>query len=133
MPNAPDTNPWRRLANARRYSWQGIAACYRHEQAFRQEAWVLLLAVPLGHWLGDDGVERALLVGSWLLLSSIQRKMQLLVLMDRLTIEVQQARPVPAHAFPPAFEVRAVEHLRRQASVEKAVQFLFIDQQVASP
>ena len=38
-------------------------------------------------------------VGSWLLLSSIQRKMQLLVLMDRLTIEVQQARRFEKNYF----------------------------------
>ena len=33
---------------------------------------MLLLAVPLGHWLGDDGAERALLVGSWLLVLIVE-------------------------------------------------------------
>ncbi|MGB5468270.1 MAG: diacylglycerol kinase, partial [Sedimenticolaceae bacterium] len=41
--------------------------CYRYEAAFREEVLVALLLVPLGIWLGESGAERALLVGSWLL------------------------------------------------------------------
>ncbi len=72
MPNQQDVDPWQRLVNATRYSLKGVRACYRHEQAFRQEAWVLLLAVPLGAWLGDTGVERVLLIGSWLLVLIVE-------------------------------------------------------------
>ncbi len=57
----------RRLVNAFGYSMAGLLACFRHEEAFRQELLALLLLIPLGLWLGQDGVERALLVGSLLL------------------------------------------------------------------
>ena len=72
MPNPQDAPPWQRLHNATRYSLQGLRACYRHEQAFRQEVWVLLLAIPLGAWVGDTGVERVLLIGSWLLVLIVE-------------------------------------------------------------
>ena len=60
------TGGLKRVIHAFGYSLQGFRACYRHEAAFRQEVWVLLLAMPLGAWLGQTGVERVLLIGSWL-------------------------------------------------------------------
>ena len=56
----------RRLLGALRYSAAGLAAAYRNEAAFRYEVTVSLLLIPAGLWLGTNGVERALLVGSWL-------------------------------------------------------------------
>ena len=53
-----------RLINATRYSLEGLGAAARHEDAFRQELILAALMVPLGLWLGTNGVERALLVGS---------------------------------------------------------------------
>ena len=53
-----------RIWRAFGYSLAGLRAAWRHEAAFRQEALLLALLAPLGLWLGDDGVERALLVGS---------------------------------------------------------------------
>ncbi len=61
-----------RLVKATGYSWQGIRAAYRHEEAFRQETWLCLLLLPLGLYLGDGGVEKALLVGSVLLLPLVE-------------------------------------------------------------
>jgi len=54
---------FRRILNATRYSIEGLAAALRHEAAFRQELALAVVLVPLGLWLGNDGVERALLVG----------------------------------------------------------------------
>ncbi len=54
----------RRVINAYGYTVKGFKACFRHEAAFRQELFGMLLMLPLGLWLGRDGVERALLVGS---------------------------------------------------------------------
>ncbi|MBN1607078.1 MAG: HAMP domain-containing protein [Polyangiaceae bacterium] len=52
-------------------------------------------------------------VGSWLLLSSIQSKMQLLVLIDRIAIEVQQARRFEKNYFLYGTNLAdAVEHAR---------------------
>ena len=56
-----------RLIRAFGYSMQGFAGCFRHEAAFRQETAASLLLIPLALWLGHNGVERALLIGSWLL------------------------------------------------------------------
>ena len=61
-----------RIIKATGYSWQGLRAAYRYEEAFRQEIWLCLVMIPLGLYLGDGGVEKALLVGSLLLLPLIE-------------------------------------------------------------
>ena len=61
-----------RVIRAFGYSLQGFRACYRHEAAFRQEVLVGLVVIPLGLWLGQDGVEKALLAGSWLLVMIVE-------------------------------------------------------------
>ncbi|HHJ39558.1 MAG: diacylglycerol kinase [Methylothermaceae bacteria B42] len=53
-----------RLIAAFQNSMAGMKVCWRNEEAFRQETWVFMLAVPVALWLGDNGVERALLIGS---------------------------------------------------------------------
>ena len=54
------------------YSWQGLRAAYRHEEAFRQEVWLCLVLIPLGLYLGETGVEKALLVASVLLVPVVE-------------------------------------------------------------
>ncbi len=61
-----------RILKAGRYSWQGIQAAYRHEEAFRQEIWLCLVLIPLGLYLGETGVEKALLVASALLIPIVE-------------------------------------------------------------
>ena len=61
-----------RIIKATLYSWQGLRAAYRHEEAFRQEVWLCLLMVPLGLYLGQGGVEKALLVASVLMLPLVE-------------------------------------------------------------
>jgi diacylglycerol kinase (ATP) len=61
-----------RIMRAFGYSFDGLRACYRHEAAFRQELLAAVVILPLGLWLGADGVERALLVGSWLLVMIVE-------------------------------------------------------------
>ncbi len=62
----------KRLSNAFGYSMQGFRACFRHEEAFRQEIYASLLLVPLALYLGDTGIERALLLGSWLVVPLVE-------------------------------------------------------------
>lgn len=62
----------RRILNATRYSYDGLAAAIRHEDAFRQELMLAAVLVPLGLWLGNNGVERALLVGTVLMLLVVE-------------------------------------------------------------
>ena len=62
----------RRLLNATRYSAEGLRAAFRHEDAFRQEVIAAVLLLPLALWLGNSGVERALLVFSVLLVLIVE-------------------------------------------------------------
>ncbi|MFN3543328.1 MAG: diacylglycerol kinase [Thiobacillus sp.] len=62
----------RRIVNAASYSWAGLRAAFRHEDAFRQEVFLLIPLVPLALYLGDDGVERALMLGSLLLVLIVE-------------------------------------------------------------
>lgn len=61
-----------RLIKATQYSWQGFKAAYHHEEAFRQEVMLAIVTIPLGFYLGDNGIERALLVGSILLIMIVE-------------------------------------------------------------
>jgi len=63
---------WRRVIHAFGYSMKGFRACFELEEAFRQEIFLLIPLVPLGIWLGDSPVERALLVGSLLLVPIVE-------------------------------------------------------------
>lgn len=58
--------PLRRIVLAACYSWQGLRAAWRRQAALRYEVCLSLPIVALGWWLGRSGVERALLIGSWL-------------------------------------------------------------------
>jgi len=62
----------RRIVNAWFYSMAGFKACFRHEEAFRQKALAVLVLLPVGLWLGQNGSERALLVGSLLLVPLVE-------------------------------------------------------------
>ncbi len=61
-----------RIMKASQYSWQGLRAACRHEEAFRQELWLSIVLIPLGFWLGQTGIERALLTGSVILLLLVE-------------------------------------------------------------
>jgi len=61
-----------RLVKATGYSWAGLCAVWRHEAAFRQEILLAVIACPLGIWLGNNGVERALLLGSIILVLIVE-------------------------------------------------------------
>ncbi len=63
---------WRRLWAAFGFSIQGLRACYRHEEAFRQEVLAVLALLPVGLWLGDSPVERAILIGSLLMIPIVE-------------------------------------------------------------
>ena len=53
-----------RMLNAAGYSWAGLIAAFRHEDAFRQEVYLAALLIPLAFYLGDTGIERALMIGA---------------------------------------------------------------------
>lgn len=61
-----------RIVNAFGYSMQGLKAAFVNEAAFRQELLLCIVFIPLALWLGKDGVERALLIGSLLLVLMVE-------------------------------------------------------------
>ncbi|NEX21472.1 diacylglycerol kinase [Thiorhodococcus mannitoliphagus] len=63
---------WRRVLYAFRYSVRGLKACFEFEEAFRQEVFLLIPLIPLGIWLGESPVERAVLIGSLLVVPIIE-------------------------------------------------------------
>ena len=68
----PGKTGFSRIAAAARYSARGLMACWRNEAAFRQEILACLVLIPLGLWLGEGGLERALLAGSLLLVLVVE-------------------------------------------------------------
>ena len=63
---------WGRVIYAFGYSMQGLRACFQSEEAFRQELFLLLFLAPLGLWLGETPVERALLLGCLLIVLIVE-------------------------------------------------------------
>ncbi len=62
---APKNNKGlRRIWNALFHSMNGFKACYRTEEAFKQEILLAAILIPLGLYLGETGVERLLLCSS---------------------------------------------------------------------
>jgi diacylglycerol kinase (ATP) len=67
MPRGP-----RRIFKAAVWSWQGLRAAWLHESSFRLEVYLLVVLAPLALWLGQTPVERALMIGSMLLVLSME-------------------------------------------------------------
>ncbi len=61
-----------RVWNALHYSLDGLAAAYRHEDAFRQEVWLAVLLIPAACLLPVSAVARALMIGSVLLVMIVE-------------------------------------------------------------
>ncbi|WP_159680041.1 diacylglycerol kinase [Luteimonas sp. 9C] len=61
-----------RMLQATVWSCQGLRAAWLHESSFRLEVYLLVVLAPLALWLGDSGVERALLLGSCLLVLAVE-------------------------------------------------------------
>jgi diacylglycerol kinase (ATP) len=61
-----------RLIKATQYSWQGFKAAYANEAAFRQEILLAIFTIPLGLYLGDTGLEKAILVSVILLILIVE-------------------------------------------------------------
>lgn len=81
----------RRVWNAFHYSIDGLTAAYRHEDAFRQELWLTLVAIPLALWLGDSGFERALMIASVLLVLIVELVNSAIeATVDRVSLERHQ-------------------------------------------
>ena len=61
-----------RLVRGMRVTIAGLRWAFRNEEAVRLEIFGLTVLVPLALWLGDSGVQRALLVGSAVLVLIVE-------------------------------------------------------------
>jgi diacylglycerol kinase (ATP) len=61
-----------RVLRAVGFSGRGLVGAFREEAAFRQELALALAVIPLGLWLGRNGIERALLVAPMLLVLVVE-------------------------------------------------------------
>lgn len=61
-----------RIIRALGASLRGLAGAFRVEAAFRQELACAVIVIPLGLWLGHNGVERALLIAPVLLILIVE-------------------------------------------------------------
>jgi len=62
----------RRIVRAGSYSVSGLHAAIRKEAAFRQELILFVVLAPLGYWLGQNAIERVLLIGSLLIVLIVE-------------------------------------------------------------
>lgn len=77
-----------RVFGAMKYSSQGLRAQWKHEAAFRQEVCLFLFSLPFAIWLGDSGLERAVLilsVGLVLIVETLNSSVEAIV--DRISHE----------------------------------------------
>jgi diacylglycerol kinase (ATP) len=77
-----------RGAFALRHSWAGIAATWREESAFRQEACVAAVLLPIAAWVQVSAAERVLLAGSVLLVLLVELiNSSIEAAIDRISLE----------------------------------------------
>jgi diacylglycerol kinase (ATP) len=62
----------KRVWNALFYSFEGFKAAWKHEDAFRQEALLAIVLIPLAFFLADAAMARALMIASVLLVLIVE-------------------------------------------------------------
>lgn len=81
----------KRLINATRYSWQGLWATATHEEAFRQELLLLLIAFLLTPWLAQNWFHGIALLGSVILILIVELLNSAIeALVDRVGLEFNE-------------------------------------------
>jgi diacylglycerol kinase (ATP) len=78
----------RRLFNAFGYSLEGLKAAYKNEDAFRQEVKLAIVLIPLAIYLGESGMERAVMIASVLLVIIVELlNSSIEATVDRISLE----------------------------------------------
>lgn len=77
-----------RIWNAFFYSIDGLAAAYRHEDAFRQEVVLALILVPTAFYMPVTGIGKAMMVASvlWVLIVELLNS-GIEAVTDRISLE----------------------------------------------
>ena len=63
---------WQRIWDATGYSIKGIKSAWSNEAAFRQELVIVIVLLPVAFWLGETGLQRALLIFSLLVVLMVE-------------------------------------------------------------
>jgi len=80
-----------RLWNALGYSLQGMAAAFRHEDAFRQECLLAVLLIPAALLIPVGGTQKALMIASVLLVLIVELLNSAVeAAVDRISLENHQ-------------------------------------------
>jgi diacylglycerol kinase (ATP) len=77
-----------RLWNTLRWSTDGLRAAYRHEVAFRQEAWLAAVLIPVALLLPASHVGKALMIASVMLVLMVELVNSAIeAIVDRVSLE----------------------------------------------
>lgn len=68
----PQNTGFKRVWKAMLYSFAGFRAAWQGEAAFRQEMVLVIFLTPIGLWLGTTATQRALLLGSCMLVLIVE-------------------------------------------------------------
>ena len=68
----PGATGIKRIIDATGYSFKGLAAAIKYESAFRQEMFLAIILIPVAVYLGETGMERALMIASVLLVLIVE-------------------------------------------------------------
>ena len=71
MPSTEPRGP-RQIWRAFQWSMKGLRATWSVESSFRLEVYLFVVLAPLALMLGNDGIERSILVGSMLLVLIVE-------------------------------------------------------------
>lgn len=78
----------KRLWNALFFTFAGLAAAFRNEAAFRQEALLAAVLIPVALWLDVGALAKAMLVGSVLLVLIVELiNSAIEAVVDRVSLE----------------------------------------------
>jgi len=81
----------RRIWNALFYSLDGLAAAFRHEDAFRQEVFLAAILIPAVFFLPANGTGRALMIAAVLLVLIVELLNSAVeAAVDRISLENHQ-------------------------------------------
>ena len=81
----------RRIWNAFFYSLAGLAAAFRHEDAFRQEVFFAVILIPAAFFMPASGIGRALMIGAVLLVLIVELLNSAVeAAVDRISLENHQ-------------------------------------------
>ena len=81
----------RRVWNALLYSFDGLTAAFRHEDAFRQEVFLAAIMIPAVFFLPASGAGKALMIGAVLLVLIVELLNSAVeAAVDRISLENHQ-------------------------------------------